>query len=97
MLLQVHCVTRGLTLSASSSMPRVTGGLDQIHKVKSPLPEPPASKIPDFWDQRVEVPRVGAVDRFRLLPVGFLSCGTQLSFILRYKTLSETDPKSDEI
>lgn len=52
MLLQVLCSTRGLTLSA---MPRVTGGLDQIHKVKSPLPESP--KIPDFWDQRVEVPK----------------------------------------
>lgn len=71
MLLQVHCVTRGLTLSASSSMPRVTGGLDQIHKVKSPLPEPPASKIPDFWDQRVEVPRVGAVDRLNSCQLGF--------------------------
>lgn len=76
-------------------MPRVTGGLDQIQKVKSPLSEPLVSKISDCWDQRVEVPGVGR--QVKLLPVGFLSCGTQLTFVLRYKTLSQRDTKSDEI
>lgn len=50
-MLQVLCVTRGVTLSASSSTPRVTGGLDQIHKVKFPLPELPTSKVTDCWDE----------------------------------------------